>query len=134
MRTAAEPETSMPRGCIALFAAVLAIARAQAQPAIDYEREERWAQEVVPSVVVGDVVWLTTPTQAKVLAILTMPPSESKGGVIVIHGLGVHPDFGMLAPSYFSRSLLQWQSSARRVVNPCQGEVCRHRAFHDNDK
>jgi alpha/beta superfamily hydrolase len=96
MRTAAEPGTPMPRGCIALFAAALAIARAQAQPAIDYEREDRWAQEVVPSVVVGDVVWLTTPARAKVLAILTIPPSKAKGGVLIIHGLGVHPDFGMI--------------------------------------
>ncbi len=85
----------MTRGCIALFA-VLAITRAEAQPAIDYEREERWAQEVVPSVVVGDVVWLATPARVKVLAILTTPTANAKGGVIVIHGLGVHPDFGMI--------------------------------------
>jgi len=86
----------MTRGCIALFATVLAIARAEAQPAIDYEREERWAQEVVPSVVVGDAVWLATPARARVLAILTTPPADAKGGVIIIHGLGLHPDFGMI--------------------------------------
>lgn len=69
---------------------------AAAQPMIDYAREDRWAQEVVPSIVVGDAVWLATPSRAKVLAILTMPPGAPKGGVIVVHGLGVHPDFGMI--------------------------------------
>jgi alpha/beta superfamily hydrolase len=86
----------MTRGICALFAALLGLAAAAAQPAIDYEREDRWAQEVVPSVVVGEAVWLTTPAHAKVLAILTTPPADAKGGVIIIHGLGVHPDFGMI--------------------------------------
>jgi hypothetical protein len=78
------------------LAAALAAAPAIAQPAIDYAREDRWAQEIVPSVVVGDAVWLVTPTRANVLAILTEPAGAPKGGVIVIHGLGVHPDFGMI--------------------------------------
>ena len=73
-----------------------AVAPALAQPAIDYAREDRWAQEVVPSIVVGDAVWLATPARAKVLAILTEPAGAPKGGVILIHGLGVHPDFGMI--------------------------------------
>jgi alpha/beta superfamily hydrolase len=86
----------MKRGTVALLATALAVAPALAQPAIDYAREDRWAQEVVPSIVVGDAVWLETPARAKVLAILTEPAVASKGGVILAHGLGVHPDFGMI--------------------------------------
>ena len=81
---------------IAILAAVLATVPAMAQPAIDDARETRWAQEIIPSIVVGDVVWLATPARAKVLAILTEPAGAPKGGVIVVHGLGVHPDFGMI--------------------------------------
>jgi alpha/beta superfamily hydrolase len=88
--------TSMTRGFIAWFATVFAVGTVVAQPANDYAREDRWAQEIVPSIVVGDAVWLATPARAKVLAILTTPPAEAKGGVIVVHGLGVHPDFGMI--------------------------------------
>src|SRR5215203_5391690 len=78
-------------------AMLLALAtRAAAAPAIDYAREERWAQEVVPSLVVGDAVYLATPERSKVLAVLTVPSAVSKGGVVVVHGLGVHPDFGMV--------------------------------------
>jgi len=61
----------------------------------DYMREERWAREVVPSLVVGDAVYLATPARSKVLAILTTPAATSKGSVILVHGLGVHPDFGV---------------------------------------
>lgn len=86
----------MTRGFFALIATVLAVGPAVAQLTIDDAREERWAQEIVPSIVVGDAVWLNTRARARVLAILTMPPGVSKGGVVVIHGLGVHPDFGMI--------------------------------------
>jgi hypothetical protein len=80
----------------ALLAAVWLAAPALAQPIIDYAREERWAQEVVPAIVVGDAVWLATPSRARVLAILTMPSGAPKGGAVLVHGMGVHPDFGAI--------------------------------------
>ena len=85
----------MPR--IALFALVaLAGASTAAAPAADYAREERWAQEIVPSLVVGDAVYLATPARARVLAILAEPPGAAGGGIVVVHGLGVHPDWGLI--------------------------------------
>lgn len=62
---------------------------------IDYAREERWAQEVVPSIVVGDAVYLSTTQRSRVLAILATPSGASKGAIVLVHGLGVHPDFGI---------------------------------------
>jgi dienelactone hydrolase len=64
--------------------------------AADYAREERWAQEIVPSLVVGDAVYFATAERAKVLAILTPPSGPATAGVIVVHGLGVHPDWGLI--------------------------------------
>jgi Protein of unknown function (DUF3530) len=64
--------------------------------AADYAREERWAQEIVPSIVVGDAVYLATPARAKVLAILTAPSGVPTGGIVIVHGLGVHPDWGLI--------------------------------------
>ena len=82
---------------IALFALLtLAVARTAAAQAADYAREERWAQEVVPSLVVGDAVYLATPARARVLAILTHPPGTAAGGIVIVHGLGVHPDWGLI--------------------------------------
>ena len=75
--------------------ALLLFAVTRAALAADYAREERWAQEIVPALVVGDAVYLATPARARVLAILTQPAGGAKGGVIVVHGLGVHPDWGL---------------------------------------
>jgi len=82
-----------------LLAAALAMNanRSLAADTADYAREERWAQEVVPSLVVGDAIWLATPARPKVLAILTEPAGVAKGAVVVVHGLGVHPDFGLVS-------------------------------------
>ncbi len=67
---------------------------ASAQPKPDYPREQRWSDEVVPQIVVGDAVWLATPSRAKVLALYTEPGGKAKGGIVLVHGLGVHPDWG----------------------------------------
>jgi len=60
----------------------------------DYVREERLAQEIVPAIVVGDAIYLETPARRRVLALYTAVP-RPKGGVIVVHGAGVHPDWGL---------------------------------------
>jgi pimeloyl-ACP methyl ester carboxylesterase len=61
----------------------------------DYAREARWAREIEPSVVVGEVVYLATPSQPRVLALYTKV-ADAKGGVIVVHGIGVHPDWELI--------------------------------------
>ena len=62
----------------------------------DYAREERWAQEVVPQVVVGDAVWLSLRGRPRLLALYTEPAGATKGAVVVVHGLGVHPDWKLI--------------------------------------
>jgi dienelactone hydrolase len=81
---------------LALTLVMAAAGGATAVAAIDYTREDRWAQEVIPSIVVGEPIYLATPERARVLAILTVPSATPKGWVVVVHGLGVHPDFGMI--------------------------------------
>ena len=79
----------------AAFALLLFIVT-RAALAADYAREERWAQEIVPALVVGDPIYLATAQRAKVFAILTQPTGAAKAGVIIVHGLGVHPDWGLI--------------------------------------
>jgi pimeloyl-ACP methyl ester carboxylesterase len=86
---------SAPRGIVAAVALGLVIASVAAD-ATDDSREDRWAEEILPSIVVGDPVWLGTPSRKRVLALLTVPATAPKGAVIIVHGLGVHPDFGMI--------------------------------------
>ncbi len=44
---------------------------------------------------VGEPVYLAAPSQPRVLALYT-EAADAKGGVIVIHGAGLHPDWGLI--------------------------------------
>ena len=75
----------------AALALACGIASAAAQ---DYEREKRWAAEVVPNVVVGDALQLKLPSGREFLGLY----AERKGAhaaVLLVHGVGVHPDHGV---------------------------------------
>ncbi|MDB5809571.1 MAG: hypothetical protein JWN94_1693 [Betaproteobacteria bacterium] len=65
------------------------------QAAPDYAREERWAAEITPALVVGDAVYLEQKSGHKFLALYTEAP-KSRGAVIVVHGMGVHPDWALI--------------------------------------
>lgn len=61
----------------------------------DYAREQRWAEEIVPSLVVGDAVRIETASKRRFLGILAESP-KSRGAIILMHGSGVHPDFAIV--------------------------------------
>jgi len=69
---------------------------AQPAPAPDYAREARWADEVAPSVMVGEAVWIRTPDRDRVLGLYTPAQGTARGAVVIVHGLGVQPDFGVI--------------------------------------
>jgi predicted alpha/beta-hydrolase family hydrolase len=77
--------------------ALLLLAPALSLAQADYVREQRWAEEVVPGIVVGDPVYLETTAGRKFLAIWA-PNAKAAAGVIVVHGLGMHPDWGLINP------------------------------------
>jgi dienelactone hydrolase len=66
----------------------------------DDAREQRWADEIVPALVVGDAVWLQPPgPQKKFLGIFTEARGGAKrarGAIVLAHGLGVNPDYGVI--------------------------------------
>lgn len=61
----------------------------------DFAREQRWADEVVPALVVGEPVWLSGAAQRKFLGLYT-EAKDAKAAVVLVHGIGVHPDFGVI--------------------------------------
>ena len=82
---------------VALLLAGSALCFAQAsQP--DYAREKRWAGEITPAILVGDPIYLSLKSGHKFLAIHTpqLPPANARAGVIVVHGMGVHPDWNLI--------------------------------------
>jgi len=80
-----------------LFALLLALASLHAFAQADYAREQRWAAEITPAILVGDPVQLALPEGRKFLGIYA-PNSKAQAGVVVVHGLGVHPDWGLINP------------------------------------
>lgn len=78
-------------GCLLLLLPALAFAQ------VDYVREQRWADEITPGLVVGDAVYLASPSGRKFLAIWT-PNPKAAAALIVVHGLGMHPDWGLINP------------------------------------
>jgi alpha-beta hydrolase superfamily lysophospholipase len=82
---------------VASCAVIVALAAtATAAVVADTARETRWADEVVPQLVVGDAVWLATARHPRVLALYTKPQAATRNAVIVVHGLGVHPDWNLI--------------------------------------
>ena len=64
--------------------------------AADYAREKRWAEQTVPDLFVGEAIYLEA-QQHKFLSLYTKAKT-STSAVIVVHGLGVHPDWGLMNP------------------------------------
>lgn len=63
--------------------------------AADYERERRWADEITPSLVVGEPVFLQVAGGRQFLSIYT-ESENPKAAAIVVHGRGIHPDWGLI--------------------------------------
>lgn len=59
----------------------------------DLAKEKRWAEQISDSLLVGEAVWLPV-ADKKFLAIYSenMAP-RPMGGAIIVHGIGVHPDW-----------------------------------------
>lgn len=73
----------------------LLVAAATAASAQDYGREARWKAEVLSSLVIGDAVALRLPAGREFLGIYT-ESKPARGAVLLVHGLGVHPDHGVI--------------------------------------
>ena len=73
-----------------LFAFLITSTAYAQQP--DYEREKRWSDQIVPAVLVGDVVWIKQKSGHEFLAIYTQA-EKPRGAVIIGHGRGWNPDY-----------------------------------------
>jgi pimeloyl-ACP methyl ester carboxylesterase len=76
-------------GLSALLTLVFQSANAQ-----DYEREARWEDQVVSQLVVGDVVKIRASTGKEFLGLFSKGKEKNKA-IILLHGVGTHPDFGI---------------------------------------
>jgi len=59
----------------------------------DIAKEKRWAEQVIDGLLDGDELWLTDPDGHEFLGILTEGDVDSGQAVILVHGIGVHPNW-----------------------------------------
>jgi pimeloyl-ACP methyl ester carboxylesterase len=59
----------------------------------DTAKEHRWAEQVVDGLLDGDALWLDDGSGHEFLGILTEGNSASGPAVLLMHGLGVHPNW-----------------------------------------
>jgi len=58
----------------------------------DAAKERRWAGQIVDALIDGEAVWLEAGGR-RFLAIYTPPSGRPRGGVVLLHGMGAHPDW-----------------------------------------
>ena len=86
---------NMALGLVAGWLALASLAASAGQVA-DYAREAKWADEILPGLVVGDPVYLQTPRGHHKFLTLFTPVADTDRAAIVVHGMGIHPDWGMV--------------------------------------
>jgi alpha/beta superfamily hydrolase len=70
------------------------LAGVQFAQAADRAREQRWADEILPAILDADPVWLQQGDGHKFLGLFSAA-AKPRGAVILVHGMGVHPDWGI---------------------------------------
>jgi pimeloyl-ACP methyl ester carboxylesterase len=93
----------------------------------DYEREKRWRDEVVPTIVVGEPVALKTAAGREFLALFT-EAKLAKGALLIIHGVGVHPDHGVTGVLRVKLAERGWTTLS--VQMPVLGADARAEEYH----
>ncbi len=61
----------------------------------DYAREARWRAEFAPGVLLGDVIDLPGASGAPTFAAIWAPQRPVGSAVVLVHGIGTHPDHGL---------------------------------------
>jgi hypothetical protein len=75
-----------------LIALVMLFSWFPAIQAMDYEREKRWSDQILPAILIGEPVWLKQKNGHEFLALYT-EAEKPRGALIVGHGRGWNPDF-----------------------------------------
>jgi hypothetical protein len=85
----------IPHQLVKLSLLVALCATCLPTPAQDYVREQRYADEVVSGLVVGNAVRIKAASGREYLGLYTLGKPH-KSAIVLVHGVGVHPDFGVI--------------------------------------
>ena len=76
-----------------ILIAGLVISQVAGATGSDVAKERRWAEQVIDGLLDGDEVWLSDPRGHEFLAIYTEGDGATEHAVILVHGIGVHPNW-----------------------------------------
>jgi len=76
----------------ALFTMLLIALALPAWAISDYDREKRWSDQIVPSLMLGEAMWIEQANGHKFLSLYT-EAEKPRGALIVAHGRGWSPDY-----------------------------------------
>ncbi len=77
------------------LAVLVALGHSGSSIAQDYAREQRWAEEIIPSLLVGEAVQIMA-TSGKPFLGLFAKSSRPARAILLLHSVGTHPDFGVI--------------------------------------
>lgn len=97
----------------------------------DLAKEKRWADQVIDQLFDGEAVWLTG-DGPDFLGLYTEAATAPKGGVIVLHGVGVHPDWPqVINPLRVGLAEQGWNTlSVQMPILPNEAELVEYRPLY----
>lgn len=84
------------KGLVYTCLLVLCMLSCQALASADYVREKRWADEITPGLIVGEPIYISQSNAHEFLG-LYAEADGAKTAVIVVHGMSLHPDWGIIS-------------------------------------
>lgn len=95
--------------------------------ASDLAKEQRWADQVVDAILDGDAEWLND-GRSDFLTIYTESEDDSKRGLIIMHGTGIHPDWQQVVqPLRVEMTTLGWHTlSIQMPILPNDAEYSEY--------
>ena len=76
-----------------LFVCLPTTGLADAAVGSDRAKEQRWAEQIVDSLLDGEEIWLEDASGVEFLGLLTEADEASATAVVLMHGIGVHPNW-----------------------------------------
>ena len=112
---------------LCMFAVGALAAAPDSELGSDYEREKRWADEIVPGLLVGDAVYIRAATGKEFLA-LHAEVKNPRGAAVIVHGLGLHPDHSVIGA--LRSKLAEMGYTTLSIQMPIKAAAARAEAYY----
>ncbi len=94
-----------------LWISLLLLLPAANLPASDFDKEQRWSDQIVDSILDGEPVWLMVNGHQFLSIFIPADNDSRENGLIVMHGIGVHPNWDqVIRPIRFEMTTRGWNT------------------------